>query len=99
MVPRSRHSLAAPEDVYVLLHVRLGEGDGAALPLRPADAHRLEDLPAAEPGVRRSPVRMADVYEVRLKHWIKFFILREFVQAQALTLKYFFKPLPTINYA
>ena len=31
----------------LLLRLRLGAGDGAALPLRPADAARLEDLPAA----------------------------------------------------
>jgi hypothetical protein len=34
------------QDVLLLLRLRLGEGDRAALPLRPADAARLEDLPA-----------------------------------------------------
>jgi NADH-quinone oxidoreductase subunit I len=33
-----------------------------------------------------------------MKHWIKSFTLWEFVQAHALTLKYFFKPKATINY-
>jgi hypothetical protein len=43
----SRHPLAVRQDGLLLLLLRLGEGDGAALPLRPADAARLEDLPAA----------------------------------------------------
>ena len=43
-----RHHLAVPQDEPVLLHVRLGEGDGAALPLRPADAARVEDIPSAK---------------------------------------------------
>jgi len=33
-----------------------------------------------------------------MKHWVKSFTLWEFVQAHALTLKYFFKPKATINY-
>ena len=41
------HRLAVRQDVLLLLRLRLGEGDRAALPLRPADAARLEDLPAA----------------------------------------------------
>ena len=41
------HHLAVRQDELLLLRVRLGEGDRAALPLRPADAARLEDLPAA----------------------------------------------------
>ena len=40
--------------------LRLGEGDRAALPLRPADAARLEDLPAAVAALRRPRLRMAD---------------------------------------
>ena len=48
-LPHPRHHLAVHQDELVLLHVRLGEGDGPALSLRPADAARLEDLPAAEP--------------------------------------------------
>src|SRR4029079_3701311 len=55
-----RHPLALPQDEPVLLHVRLGEGDGAALPLRPADAPRLEDLPALVADFRRVGLRMAD---------------------------------------
>ena len=42
------HHLAVRQDAVLLLRVRLGEGDRAALPLRPADAARLEDLPAAQ---------------------------------------------------
>ena len=41
------HHLAVRQDVLLLLHLQLGEGDRAALPLRPADAAGLEDLPAA----------------------------------------------------
>ncbi len=41
------HHLAVRQDALFLLLLRLGEGDRAALPLRPADAARLEDLPAA----------------------------------------------------
>ena len=43
----SGHHLAVRQDGLLLLRVRLGEGDRPALPLRPADAARLEDLPAA----------------------------------------------------
>ena len=49
-----RHRLAVAQDVLLLLHLRLGEGDRAEVPLRPADAARVEDLPAAEPAVRRA---------------------------------------------
>src|SRR4051812_18844313 len=98
----SGNHLAAGQDVPVLLHVRLGKGDGAALPLRPADAARLEDLPAAEPCVRRSRVWMVDAYPLWSRHMIaralKAFTLWEFLRAHALTLKYFFKPKATINY-
>ena len=43
---RAGHLLVLPEDLLLLLHLLLGEGDRAALPLRPADAARLEDIPA-----------------------------------------------------
>src|SRR4051794_18154350 len=85
-----RNNLAAGEDVLLLLRLRLGEGDGAALPLRSADAPRLEDLPAAVARFCRSGVGLADADEVLMKHWIKSFTLWEFVRAHALTLKYFF---------
>src|SRR5206468_4799860 len=39
-----------------------GEGDGAALPLRPADAARLEDFPAAVAPVRIPRFWMADAH-------------------------------------
>ena len=38
--------LVLRQDPVLLLRLLLGEGDRAALPLRPADAARLEDLPA-----------------------------------------------------
>ena len=41
-----RHLLVLRQDPVLLLRLLLGEGDRAALPLRPADAARLEDLPA-----------------------------------------------------
>ena len=41
------HHLVVRQDLVLLLRLLLGEGDRAALPLRPADAARLEDLPAA----------------------------------------------------
>ena len=40
------HRLVLRQDPVLLLRLLLGEGDRAALPLRPADAARLEDLPA-----------------------------------------------------
>jgi hypothetical protein len=55
-----RHRLAVRQDVLLLLRLRLGEGDRAALPLRPADAARLEDLPAAVAAVRRPRLGLAD---------------------------------------
>src|SRR5690348_2807925 len=95
---RAGNHLAAAEDVSVLLRLRLGEGDCAALPLRSADAPRLEDLPAAQSHIRRPRVRMADAHEVCMKHWIRSFTLWDFVQAHWLTLKYFFRTKATINY-
>ena len=96
-----RLDVADRQDVLLLLRLRLGEGDGAALPLRPADAARVEDIPAAVDPVRRARLGMADadaLWRWGMKHWIKSFTLWEFVQAHALTLKYFFKPKATINY-
>src|SRR4029078_2937866 len=90
--------LALLQDEHLLLHVRLGEGDSAALPLRPADAPRLEDLPSAVASLLLPRLRMADADEVRMIHWLKSFTLWEFLKAHALTLKYFFKPKATINY-
>jgi NADH-quinone oxidoreductase subunit H len=60
------HHLAAAEDGFLLLRLRLGEGDRAEVPLRPADAAGLENLPAAEPAVRRPDLGLADVYALRL---------------------------------
>src|SRR5260221_7538583 len=103
MVPYPRHHLAVHQDEPVLLHVRLGEGDGAALPLRPADAARLENLPAAEPHLCRPRQRMADAHPLwrgnrMIARSLKAFTLWEFLGAHALTLEYFFKPKATINY-
>ena len=73
--------------------LRLGEGDGAALPLRPADAARLEDLPAAVAALRRPRLGLADADALwRARHDrapIKSFTLWEFVKAHALTLEIF----------
>ena len=46
-----RAAVDGGEDGRLLLHLRHGQGDRAALPLRPADADRLEGVPAAQPGV------------------------------------------------
>ena len=90
------------QDEHLLLHLRLGEGDRAAVSLRPADAARVEDLPAAEPDLRRPHFRLADADPLRscimIARTIKAFTLWEFLKAHALTLKYFFKPKATINY-
>ena len=43
----SGHHLVRPQGLLRLLHVRAREGVRAALPLRPADASRLEGVPAA----------------------------------------------------
>src|SRR5205814_4803724 len=45
-----------------LLLFQLGEGDGAPLPLRPADALGLEDLPALEPDLRRARLGLSDAH-------------------------------------
>ena len=86
----------------LLLCVRLGESDGAALPLRPADAAGVEDLPSPFAAVRGAGFGVADADALRgcgmILQTIKAFTLWEFVKAHALTLKYFFKPKATINY-
>src|SRR4051794_21837310 len=96
------YHLAFRQDVPVLLHVRMGEGDGAALSLRPADAAWLEDISAPQPCFRRSRVWMADAYALwgrgMIAQFIKSFTLWELLRGHALTLKYFFKPKATINY-
>src|SRR5690606_25743434 len=51
------------EDDVLLLPVRNGEGDRAALPLRPADASRLEDLPADLAGRRGDRRSIRDLHE------------------------------------
>src|SRR4051794_545657 len=61
-----RHPLAAAEDVFLFLRLRLGASDGAALPLRPADAARLEGLPAAQSHLRRPRLRLSDADQVRM---------------------------------
>src|SRR5205085_7785735 len=99
----SWHHLAVRQDAFLLLLLRLGEGDGPALSLRPADAARLEDLPAALAPIRRPCVWMADVDPLRrarrmIARTLQAFTLWEFLRAHALTLKYFSKPKATINY-
>ena len=96
------HPLAVRQDGLLLLRLQLGEGDRAEVPLRPADAARLEDLPAAQHPFRHHHLGLADVLPLRrrgmIARTIKAFTLWEFVKAHALTLKYFFKPKATINY-
>ena len=96
------HPLAVRQDGLLLLRLQLGEGDGAEVPLRPAHAARLEDLPAAQHPVRHHHLGLADGLPLRrcgmIARTIKAFTLWEFVKAHWLTLKYFFKPKATINY-
>ena len=101
-LPRPRHHLAVRQDGLLLLRLRLGEGDRAALSLRPADAARVEDFPAAQPDFRRPHLGLADAHPLRsaamIARTLKAFTLWEFLAAHVLTLKYFFKPKATINY-
>ena len=60
-----RNLLVLPEDIHLLLHLLLGEGDRAALPLRPADAARLEDLPADLPDLGVPGLGLSDAAEAR----------------------------------
>ena len=61
-VPRAGHHLVLPENLGILLHVQLGEGHRPALSLRPADAAGLEDIPADQPVLGVSGVRLSDAY-------------------------------------
>ena len=63
-LPAARLGLADRQDVFLLLRLRVGESDGAALPLRPADAPRVEDIPAAQHPVRCAGIGLADADEV-----------------------------------
>src|SRR5690606_8601905 len=82
-----RHLLDAREDPVLLLRLLLGEGHGPALPLRPADAAGLEDLPAAVAAVGVHRFRVADAHPLfgravmSLAHYVKTFTLWEFVKA------------------
>src|SRR5205814_3120495 len=90
------HPLAVRQDGILLLLFQLGESDRAPLPLRPADAPGLEDLPAAYPDLRRARLGLADAHEVGMQPWVGFVTLYEFVRAHALRLKYFFESKPPI---
>src|SRR6185503_17924878 len=61
-----RHLLVLRQDPRLLLRLLLGEGDRSALPLRPADAAGLEDLPAdlADLGVPGVGLSDADARQV-----------------------------------
>ncbi len=60
----SGHPLAVRQDRLLLLRLQLGEGNRPPLPLRPADAAGVEDIPAAEPDFRLSRVRFLMVTRV-----------------------------------
>ena len=89
-----------------LLPVRHGQGDRAALPLRPADAARLEGVPAAfarhggdrrgGAAIRRPGAEMR--MTMRLDQAARSVFLTEFVSAFFLAMRYFFKPKATLNY-
>ena len=59
-----RLDLAVRQDPVLLLRLLLGEGDRPALPLRPADAAGLEDVPADLAALRGAGQRLADADEV-----------------------------------
>ena len=89
-----------------VLHVRDGEGDRAALSLRPADAARLEGVPAAVArhgggGGRRAAVLRAralkDAVMAASDNAISSLFLKEFVSAFFLSMRYFFKPKATLE--
>ena len=100
---RAGDHLAVREDPVLLLPVQLGEGDGPALSLRPADAAGVEDFPTRVavlglPRLGRADVAARRVSIMSVAQIIKSFTLWEFLKAHALTLQYFFKPKATINY-
>src|SRR3546814_17356638 len=90
---RSGHHLAVREDPVLLLRLQLGQGDRPALPLRPADASRLEGLPADLADLGVPDLRLSDaddVFMIYVGHLGESFILWEFVTALAPTPKIFF---------
>ena len=98
--------LVHAQGAVVVLHVRHGQGHRAALPLRPADAARLEGVPAAVAGHggdrrRRPPVWPGWRHSedaMRLDGAAKALFLWEFVTGFALAMRYFFEPKATLNY-
>ena len=95
------------QDRVRLLHVRHGEGVRAALSLRPADAARLEGVPAAvavhggggrRPCCSSSNSRPRGCSPWRVGQAVSSLFLKEFVSAFFLSMRYFFKPKATLNY-
>ena len=97
--------------LLAVLHVRDGEGVRAALPLRPADAARLEGVPAdfachgGDRGGRAAIHRLgaailtpAPETTMKLDQTARALFLTEFVKAFFLSMRYFFKPKATLNY-
>ena len=95
------HRLVRAQGELRVLHVRHGEGVRAALPLRPADAARLEgvlaDLARHGRDRGRRPCRSSEA-DMRLDQAARSIFLKEFVQAFVLSMRYFFKPKATLNY-
>ena len=90
-----RHHLAVRQDPVLLLRLHLGEGDRAALPLRPADAAGLEDVPAALAALRvswcRGYLMLTRVWSsvMTVAQLIKSFTLWEFVKAHCADVEVF----------
>src|SRR5215469_12406668 len=99
--------LARSQDMVLLLPVRDGEGDGAALSLRSAYAAGLESVPASVAilggagGGRRARLPRPPAVR-RQMAWLdrtaRSIFLWEFVKSFALATRYFFKPKATLNY-
>src|SRR5687767_14346472 len=92
------HFLVSAQGLFHFLPLRHGEGDGAALSLRPVDADRLEILPAAvarhgrhrrgRAAIRRAG---AEVTMMKLDQAARTIFMTEFVSAFFLAMRYFFK--------
>src|SRR5205085_8874656 len=99
---RSGRDLVHPESVVLLLPVRDGEGDGAALSLRPADAARLESVPSHIASLGRGDRRLGRLFSkayVRamafLDRTARSIFFWEFLKAFWIALRYFFAPKAT----
>jgi NADH-quinone oxidoreductase subunit H len=110
--PGCRESSGSCSRSFVFFMFSHGQGHGAALPLRPADAPRLESVPAAvarhgrRRGRSRAVRRVGHQVEGRgaraptmsIAQGIRSLFLTEFVSAFFLAMRYFFAPKKTLNY-